>query len=77
MATTNAVKKIKGAFAFCAIHNNEPDKIVVAKRNAPLIIGVGENENFIASDIPAIIEYTKKAHIKVCFFFMLQLLLLL
>lgn len=60
-AMQNAVKKIKGAFAFCAIHNNEPDKIVVAKRNAPLIIGVGENENFIASDIPAIIEYTKKA----------------
>lgn len=41
-AMQNAVKKIKGAFAFCAIHNNEPDKIVVAKRNAPLIIGVGE-----------------------------------
>ncbi|MBQ8635065.1 glutamine--fructose-6-phosphate transaminase (isomerizing) [bacterium] len=60
-AMQNAVKRIKGAFAFCAIHNNEPDKIVVAKRNAPLIIGVGEGENFIASDIPAIIEYTKKA----------------
>lgn len=60
-AMQNAVKKIKGAFAFCAIHNNEPDKIVVAKRNAPLIIGVGEGENYIASDIPAIIEYTKKA----------------
>ena len=56
-----AVKKIKGAFAFCAIHKNEPDKIVVAKRNAPLVIGVGEGENYIASDIPAIIEYTKKA----------------
>ncbi len=60
-AMQSAVKKIKGAFAFCAVHNNEPDKIVVAKRNAPLIIGVGEGENFIASDIPAIIEYTKKA----------------
>ncbi|MBQ8848188.1 MAG: glutamine--fructose-6-phosphate transaminase (isomerizing) [Candidatus Gastranaerophilales bacterium] len=60
-AMQNAVKKIKGAFAFCAIHKNEPNKIVVAKRNAPLIIGVGENENFVASDIPAIIEYTKKA----------------
>lgn len=60
-AMQSAVKKIKGAFAFCAIHNNEPDKIVVAKRNAPLVIGIGEGENFIASDIPAIIEYTKKA----------------
>ena len=60
-AMQSAVKKIQGAFAFCAIHKNEPDKIVVAKRNAPLVIGLGENENFIASDIPAIIEYTKKA----------------
>ncbi len=60
-AMQNAVKKIKGAFAFCAIHKKEPDRIVVAKRNAPLVIGVGQNENFIASDIPAIIEYTKKA----------------
>jgi len=60
-AMQNAVKKIKGAFAFCAIHKNEPDKIVVAKRNAPLVLGLGENENYIASDIPAIIEYTKKA----------------
>lgn len=60
-AMQKAVKKIKGAFAFCAIHKNEPDKIVVAKRNAPLVIGVGEGENYIASDIPAIIEYTKKA----------------
>ena len=61
LAMQSAVKKIKGAFAFCAIHKKEPDKIVVAKRNAPLIIGVGEGENFVASDIPAIIEYTKKA----------------
>ena len=60
-AMQQAVKKIKGAFAFCAIHKNEPDRIVVAKRNAPLVIGVGQDENFIASDIPAIIEYTKKA----------------
>ena len=60
-AMQNAVKKIKGAFAFCAIHKKEPNKIVVAKRNAPLVLGVGQGENFIASDIPAIIEYTKKA----------------
>ncbi|MBQ7286127.1 MAG: glutamine--fructose-6-phosphate transaminase (isomerizing), partial [Candidatus Gastranaerophilales bacterium] len=60
-AMQEAVKKIEGAFALCVIHKNEPDKIVVAKRNAPLVIGVGEGENFIASDIPAIIEYTKKA----------------
>lgn len=60
-AMQNAIKKINGAFAFCAIHKSSPDKIIVARKNAPLIIGVGEGENFIASDIPAIIEYTKKA----------------
>ena len=60
-AMQNAVKKIQGAFAFCAMHKHEPNKIVIAKRNAPLIVGVGIGENFIASDVPAIIEYTKKA----------------
>ena len=58
---TSAIKKINGAYAFCAMHRTLPDRIVVARKNAPLIIGVGEGENFIASDIPAIIEYTKKA----------------
>lgn len=61
LAMQNAIKKIKGAFAFCAMHKNLPDRIVVARKNAPLVIGIGEGENFIASDIPAIIEYTKKA----------------
>ena len=60
-AMTSAIKKINGAYAFCAMHRTLPDRIVVARKNAPLIIGVGEGENFIASDIPAIIEYTKKA----------------
>ena len=60
-AMTNAVKKIQGAYAFCAMHKTLQDRIVVARKNAPLIIGVGEGENYIASDIPAIIEYTKKA----------------
>ena len=61
IAMTNAVKKIQGAYAFCAMHKTLQDRIVVARKNAPLIIGVGEGENYIASDIPAIIEYTKKA----------------
>ncbi len=60
-AVQNAVKKLKGAYAFCVTHKSMPDRIIAARKNAPLIIGVGEGENFIASDIPAIIEYTKKA----------------
>ena len=60
-AVQNALKKIKGAYALCIISLDEPDKIIIARKNAPLLIGVGEGENFIASDIPAIIEHTKKA----------------
>jgi len=60
-AVQNAVKKLKGAYAFCVMHKSMPDRIIAARKNAPLIIGVGEGENFIASDIPAVIEYTKKA----------------
>lgn len=60
-AVQSTVKKLKGAYAFCVMHKSMPDKIIAARKNAPLIIGVGEGENFIASDIPAIIEYTKKA----------------
>ncbi len=56
-----ATKRIQGAYALCIMHNDEPDKLVVTKRNAPLLIGVGENEFYVASDVPAIIKHTKKA----------------
>ena len=48
-----ATKKIEGAYALGIMHNDEPNKLVVTKRNAPLIIGVGENEYYAASDVPA------------------------
>lgn len=56
-----ATKKIEGAYALAIMHNDEPNKLVVTKRNAPLIIGVGENEYYAASDVPAIIKHTNKA----------------
>lgn len=56
-----ATKRIQGAYALEIMHNDEPDKLVVTKRNAPLVIGVGENEYYAASDVPAIIKHTKKA----------------
>ncbi len=56
-----ATKRIQGAYALGIMHNDEPDKLVVTKRNAPLVIGVGENEYYAASDVPAIIKHTKKA----------------
>lgn len=56
-----ATKELEGAYAICVIHQDVPNTIVASRRNAPLLIGVGEGENFAASDVPAIIEYTKRA----------------
>lgn len=60
-AVKSSIKMLKGAYAFCVMHKKDAKEIIVAKKNAPLLIGVGEDENFVASDIPAIIDYTKKA----------------
>jgi len=60
LALRTAVKKIKGAYALCIMHKDIPDEIVITRKNAPLLVGLGEGENYIASDTPAIIEYTKK-----------------
>lgn len=60
-AVREALKQLVGAYAICVMCKKEPGVIVSARKNAPLLIGVGDGENFIASDIPAIIEYTKKA----------------
>ncbi len=56
-----ATKEIEGAYALCVIHQDVKDTIVATRRNAPLLVGLGENEYYIASDVPAIIQYTKKA----------------
>lgn len=56
-----ATKKIIGAYALGVMHQDMPNILVATKRNAPLLVGIGEKEFFIASDVPAIIEYTKKA----------------
>jgi len=56
-----ATKQLEGAYALGVMHEEAPEILVATKRNAPLLIGVGENEFFIASDVPAIIEHTKKA----------------
>lgn len=56
-----ATKELEGAYAICVIHQDVPNTMVASRRNAPLLIGVGEGENFAASDVPAIIEYTKRA----------------
>lgn len=60
-AVRNSLKKFNGAYAICVMHQDNPNLIIGARKNAPLLIGTGDGENFIASDTPAIIEYTKKA----------------
>ncbi len=59
-AVINAVKQLKGAYAFCIMHKNYPDEIIAVRKNAPLIIGLSNNENFVASDVPAIIGKAEK-----------------
>ena len=56
-----ATKEIEGAYALCVIHQDVKDTIVATRRNAPLLVGLGENEYYIASDVPASIQHTKKA----------------
>lgn len=55
-----SVKQIKGSFALAVISVNEPEKIVLARHDSPLVIGISDGENFAASDIPALINYTSK-----------------
>ena len=53
--------RLRGSFTLLAIHSDNPNLIVGARRNSPLVVGVGEGENFLASDVSAFIAHTKKA----------------
>lgn len=59
-ATRKALRKLSGSYAIGIISSDFPDKIIGARLNSPLIVGVGDKENFIASDVPAIIDRTRK-----------------
>jgi glucosamine--fructose-6-phosphate aminotransferase (isomerizing) len=59
-AVYSATKKLKGSYAIAVICEDEPGKLVGARNESPLVIGVGDNENFIASDIPALLKYTNR-----------------
>ncbi|MET9426869.1 glutamine--fructose-6-phosphate transaminase (isomerizing) [Streptomyces sp. NPDC003036] len=54
-------RRLEGAFTLVAVHADEPDVVVGARRNSPLVVGVGEGEAFLASDVAAFIEHTRSA----------------
>jgi glucosamine--fructose-6-phosphate aminotransferase (isomerizing) len=59
-ATRSALRHVEGAYGLCVVSSREPDKIVVARKGSPLVIGIGLGEFFIASDAAPIVEHTKK-----------------
>ncbi|KPJ64046.1 hypothetical protein AMJ44_13520, partial [candidate division WOR-1 bacterium DG_54_3] len=59
-AVAKALKYLKGSYALAVISEHDPEKIIVARHGSPLIVGFGENESFISSDIPAMLKYTDK-----------------
>ena len=60
-AMRDAVKALRGSFTLVAIHADAPETVVGVRRNSPLVVGIGNGENFMASDVAAFIDYTKRA----------------
>jgi glucosamine--fructose-6-phosphate aminotransferase (isomerizing) len=56
-----AVGRLEGAFTLLAVHTNEPGVIVAARHNSPLVVGLGDGENFLGSDVAAFVEHTHRA----------------
>jgi glucosamine--fructose-6-phosphate aminotransferase (isomerizing) len=54
-----ALKKIKGSYALAVLFKKDTARIIVARNDSPLVIGLGKNENFAASDMPAVLQYTR------------------
>ena len=60
-AMRSVCKRLRGSFTLLAVHSDDPKRIVGARRNSPLVVGVGKGENFLASDVAAFISSTKSA----------------
>lgn len=62
-AMSNVMKTVRGSYATAVLINDRPDEIIAARKDSPLIVGIGENENFLASDIPAVLKYTRDCYL--------------
>ncbi len=62
-AVRKTLERIEGSYALGVLCTDYPDQLIAARKESPLIVGLGKSENFIASDIPAILNYTKDAYI--------------
>lgn len=62
-AVRKTIKRLEGSFALGVLHFDQPQEIVAARQHSPLVVGLGDGENFLASDIPAVLEHTKKVYI--------------
>ncbi|MGO1285598.1 MAG: glutamine--fructose-6-phosphate transaminase (isomerizing) [Brachybacterium sp.] len=60
-AMRRAAASLEGAFTLLAVHRDAPDTVVAARRNSPLVVGLGEGENFLGSDVAAFVDSTKEA----------------
>jgi glucosamine--fructose-6-phosphate aminotransferase (isomerizing) len=60
-AMQQVCRRLHGAFTLVAVDAQDPDRVVAARRNSPLVVGVGDGENFVASDVAAFIEHTREA----------------
>jgi len=58
-AVRQALARVRGSFALVVLSQDESDKLVVARRQSPLLLGIGHGENFVASDVPALLRYTR------------------
>ncbi len=61
VAMQRVASALEGAFTLVAIDAHDPDRVVAARRNSPLVVGLGEGENFLGSDVAAFIEHTREA----------------
>jgi len=59
-AVRQTLAQLRGAFAVCILNENDPETLIAAKQGSPMVVGLGEGEFFVASDVPAILAYTRE-----------------